>query len=761
MELPSFPAPSNDVSLIGTLYSPGAGTRLPIWLLALCGTFTAIATGVSIMSITLQLKNYRKPSLQRYVVRIMVMVPLYAISSLIAIFSLEAAFVIDAVRDLYEAFVIYTFFQLLITYLGGERSLLIILHGRPPAPHPTPFNWIYKPMDVSDPWTLLNLKRGVLQYVQVKPFLVIATIVLKATGLYQEGRFSADSGYTYVSILYNASICLSLYCLAMFWVCVSRDLTPFRPVPKFLCVKGILFFSFWQGIAVSLLVAAGLIKKVGVYTDAEHMSQALVDSLICFEMPIFAIAHQYAFRASDYIDPSLKHQARLPFTYALRDAFGLKDVWEDSKDTFRGQGISYQAYEPAEGALHYGLGRQKRIRAGLRYSKGGKAKYWLPTPGSSLTRGERGPIASLKRKLDKRRAAREGYAPLLPEQAARVVHDDPEESNDGFHRPEWSGLSTGLFTQSDSDGSDAASLDFDSVTDDEDNSYERARRIGYAGFPNIDVSQEEAKRKRWEEEEAILAGRRNDRTPGPSRQGSSSKVPTTENGKGKGKQAVYGACEWYDTPGNSRQVSSSSIRGRNPTGEGDWLVPAQQVDQKTSKKSRLDKLKPPMRRSQSNKSKNSAFAVGEDSDDEPPDTKSQIKRLPSDARDLVVEDPEAVEEARARERRRGEPQTKAPAHIYVHRHSPELQRVPSPRKSLDKPNGKSDPKESDPVDIEEVYSPPLPDEQPVSESVGENKPIADEMERIEQMKRAIMPTPPASRQTTMRTNFYDEDNPWA
>jgi len=76
-----------------------------------------IATAVSVMSMTLQLKNYRKPALQRAVVRIMVMyvvllesvegglidrVPLYAISSLIAIFSLEAAFFIDAIRDLYE-----------------------------------------------------------------------------------------------------------------------------------------------------------------------------------------------------------------------------------------------------------------------------------------------------------------------------------------------------------------------------------------------------------------------------------------------------------------------------------------------------------------------------------------------------------------------------------------------------------------------------------------------------------------------------------
>ena len=36
------------------------------------------------------------------VVRIMVMVPLYAIASLISLFSVEAAFVIDAVRDIYE-----------------------------------------------------------------------------------------------------------------------------------------------------------------------------------------------------------------------------------------------------------------------------------------------------------------------------------------------------------------------------------------------------------------------------------------------------------------------------------------------------------------------------------------------------------------------------------------------------------------------------------------------------------------------------------
>lgn len=36
------------------------------------------------------------------VIRIMLMVPLYAVASLISLFSLEAAFFIDVIRDIYE-----------------------------------------------------------------------------------------------------------------------------------------------------------------------------------------------------------------------------------------------------------------------------------------------------------------------------------------------------------------------------------------------------------------------------------------------------------------------------------------------------------------------------------------------------------------------------------------------------------------------------------------------------------------------------------
>ena len=79
----------------------------------------------------------------------------------------------------FQAFVIYNFFHLLLAYLGGERSLLILLHGRPPKDHLFPGRYflsichtgsyslsvyIFKhEMDASDPFTFLWLKRGILR----------------------------------------------------------------------------------------------------------------------------------------------------------------------------------------------------------------------------------------------------------------------------------------------------------------------------------------------------------------------------------------------------------------------------------------------------------------------------------------------------------------------------------------------------------------------------------------------------------------------
>ncbi|KAI0051529.1 DUF300-domain-containing protein [Auriscalpium vulgare] len=610
------------------------------------------------MSIYLHLKNYRKPLLQRMVIRIMLMVPLYAISSLISLFSLEAAFVIDVIRDIYEAFVIYCFFQLLLGYLGGERSLLILVHGRPPKTPPFPMNIFQRELDVSDPYTFLFLKRGILQYVQVKPLLAVASLVLKAAGKFTEGEFRADSGYLYVSIVYNTSICLSLYCLAMFWLSINEDLLPFRPMPKFLCVKGILFFSFWQSIAISMFASLGIIKQLGPYTDKEHISLGLTDTLICLEMPFFAIAHMYAFSHRDYIDQRTAYVGRMPMWYAARDAFGFKDVIEDTKSTLRGEGMNYRQFEPSEGYMHQGLGRERRIRAGLRYSKGGKGKYWLPQPAGP---GPHGPMYRAVDRMAGQDSLEDAHAPLLAGEVDDIVHDEDGET-----------LGYGDGDVNTSGGYD---LPFGGTDEEDEKLFESSRQyiFGDYHYPCIDASSEAARTQMWEEEERILSDERSawfSDYKGHRR----SQEGNLGGGVGAGYGAVGTSRRASDANGSklgSSHAPPTSPRRlerhidmeaeRLPSGDpSDVRLKWTKVTKKGPSSTPASPHRPPTRLAPPESlSRTHSFSRPSSSASSPGG--QGLVRSPGggsprpDAVDLVVEDDGAAESELARERRRGEP----------------------------------------------------------------------------------------------------------
>ncbi|KAI7870669.1 organic solute transporter Ostalpha-domain-containing protein [Spinellus fusiger] len=253
-----------------------------------------------------------------------------------------------------------------------------MLHSRPPSENFFPGTLWSRDIYVGDPYTFLFVKRGILQFVYVKPALAILTMALKATGHYSEGEISMSSSYLYLSFVYNISVSLTLWCLVVFFYAAKKDLITFRPLPKFLCVKAIIFFSFWQSVVLALLVATGIIQDDG----PEHISVAIQDFLICVEMVPAAIAHSFAFSYEDYYDLDV-HSARMPIFSAIKDSFGIKDVVMDTLDTFRGSRFNYRSFEPSEGVPHMGSSRTSRIMAGLRYSTSTAKKHWVgPAPTS-------------------------------------------------------------------------------------------------------------------------------------------------------------------------------------------------------------------------------------------------------------------------------------------------------------------------------------------------------------------------------------------
>jgi hypothetical protein len=120
---------------------------------------------------------------------------------------------------------------------------------------------------MSDPETFLLVRRGILQFVFVKILYGLLTAIMKITETYREGYIAFDSAYLWLSLLYNSSVCISMYFLVMFYLQCHRDLMPYRPFGKFVCVKAIIFFTFWQGFLISILVAAGIIQGSEFYYE--------------------------------------------------------------------------------------------------------------------------------------------------------------------------------------------------------------------------------------------------------------------------------------------------------------------------------------------------------------------------------------------------------------------------------------------------------------------------------------------------------------
>jgi hypothetical protein len=116
----------------------------------------------------------------------------------------------------------------------------------------------------------------------------------------------------------------------MFYHSCAKDLKPYRPIPKFICVKSIIFLTFWQSLILAYLVWAGIIQDSAY--SASSTSLALQDLILCLEMPIFAWMHYYSFPWTDYNDSRLS--SRLSFIYAVRDVIGFKDVLYDTYVTF-------------------------------------------------------------------------------------------------------------------------------------------------------------------------------------------------------------------------------------------------------------------------------------------------------------------------------------------------------------------------------------------------------------------------------------------
>eukprot|EP00291_Cryptomonas_curvata_P030618 CAMPEP_0172207184 /NCGR_PEP_ID=MMETSP1050-20130122/33681_1 /TAXON_ID=233186 /ORGANISM="Cryptomonas curvata, Strain CCAP979/52" /LENGTH=263 /DNA_ID=CAMNT_0012886447 /DNA_START=439 /DNA_END=1226 /DNA_ORIENTATION=+ len=208
-----------------------------------------------------------------------------------------------------------------------ELRLKDLLSRKPPVPHIPPLCFLR-------PWRMSSTAHhSACEYYER-----IKQGVNPKVDPWGEGQFDPTKGYFWVSMVTNFSQGWAVYCLLLFFKGLRKELAPMNPVGKFIAVKAVVFFSFWQSLAITLLVQMDVIQILipDFYkifnTTPEGLATMTQDFLICIEMFIFAVLHHKVFSYREFSpdeggDETVSETSNAnSFSTSLRAMMDLDDV---------------------------------------------------------------------------------------------------------------------------------------------------------------------------------------------------------------------------------------------------------------------------------------------------------------------------------------------------------------------------------------------------------------------------------------------------
>lgn len=315
---------------------------------------SVVATGAAIANslylIRCHMRWNRHPVLLTCTVRILLMVPVYSLVSCVGLWVHGTAFEVElceVIRSVYEAVILFSFLQFIVASAGGPRQLVARFQAREglvsidnpdlEAPNPELPATSEGPAQQSNndgsscatkgsrraqhfpllnrclpPWAsagqmLRWCVRGTLLYVVVGAMYAVSHfLILAMTMLGHEDFFGKKTLGSSIKVAMIVSQALGMTCLVTLAVNMLEDLEHLRPRAKFLSVKLVVAFCFWQELIFLVLRSSGVFRPLidveHRWTSDQEISQGLQHLLICFEMFAASVYHSRVFPPHDYLN---------------------------------------------------------------------------------------------------------------------------------------------------------------------------------------------------------------------------------------------------------------------------------------------------------------------------------------------------------------------------------------------------------------------------------------------------------------------------
>lgn len=306
----------------------------------LCATSSWL---VSVWFIAKHLQHYSSPRLQVHILRILLMVPVVAFTSWLSLIGLQSASSMEAFRSCYEGYALYQFKQLIVEYLGSEQKVIDLLEDKQRLDSLLCFG--PKKFDLTQQF-YRRVSQGILQFVIVRPVTGLIAAGLDRFSLSHSIGLSLSTVHLTLAFVNNVSVSVSLYSLVLLYSALHEHLQMHRPLQKFLCIKGLLFFAFWQSCLVELLLRTGVLHDF-------HQCEQLQSTLLCYESIFFAFAFSLSFSYKEFQRPKQQEPIIKSLTnVSLRQVLSVNDVIKDFNSSFMTSTSSYDSeMEPLKSVL--------------------------------------------------------------------------------------------------------------------------------------------------------------------------------------------------------------------------------------------------------------------------------------------------------------------------------------------------------------------------------------------------------------------------
>eukprot|EP01012_Entosiphon_sulcatum_P049039 TRINITY_DN6763_c0_g1_i1.p1 TRINITY_DN6763_c0_g1~~TRINITY_DN6763_c0_g1_i1.p1 ORF type:complete len:147 (-),score=23.74 TRINITY_DN6763_c0_g1_i1:179-619(-) len=118
--------------------------------------------------------------------------------------------------------------------------------------------------------------------------------------------------------------------------CLPASFLYSNPQGKFMCVKAVIFLSFWQSVAIAALTKFGFLACPDCTEwTAEDISQGVQAYLICVEMLFISALHPKVFPHTGFVDATTGVRSKL-LPKNVAHSLSVKDVIQDVKRDVKG-----------------------------------------------------------------------------------------------------------------------------------------------------------------------------------------------------------------------------------------------------------------------------------------------------------------------------------------------------------------------------------------------------------------------------------------